>query len=163
MEEIEEVVYSLAPELGVEGHDDGVLLGGEAAVADVRAEVVEPAQPAALAAPLEPCMRRDRPATTTRRQWLSAWYYGTCTAVCSTQLAIDRGGAGSLTGFLGHGDPVAAAAVALDVAPQRLVLLRRPRALLHGRPVAARRPPHGRHTHQPGRPLGAPPPPLSIC
>jgi hypothetical protein len=54
--------YSLAPELGVEGHDDGVLLGGEAAVADVRAEVVEPAQPAALAAPLEPCTRR-RPAT----------------------------------------------------------------------------------------------------
>lgn len=51
-----------------------------------------------------------------------------------------------LTGFLGHGDPVAAAAVALDVGAQRLVLLRRPRAPLHGRPVAARRPPHGHTT-----------------
>jgi hypothetical protein len=61
----------------------------------------------------------------------------------------------SLTGFLGHGDPVAAAAVALDVAAQRLVLLRRPRAPLHGRPVAARRPPHETthaHTSRPRPP-----------
>jgi hypothetical protein len=46
---------SLASELGVEGDDDGVLLLGEAAVPDVWPEVVEPPQPAALAAPLQPC------------------------------------------------------------------------------------------------------------
>jgi hypothetical protein len=39
----------------VEGADDEVLLLGVAAVLDVRAEVVQPPQPAALAAPVQPC------------------------------------------------------------------------------------------------------------
>lgn len=48
------------------------------------------------------------------------------------------------TCFLRQGDPVAADAVALDVAPQLLVLLRRPGSPLHARLVAARRAPHVR-------------------
>jgi hypothetical protein len=128
---------SLASELGVEGDDDGVLLLGEAAVPDVGAEVIEPPQPAALAAPLQSCdhtrrTRRDQ-STNTRACW-----YG--------RISEKRRLLSWLTGFLGQGDPVAAAAVALDVAAQRLVLLRRPRAPLHGRPVAARRPSHGRRS-----------------
>lgn len=39
-------------------------------------------------------------------------------------------------------DPVAAGAVVVDVAPQQLVLLGRPRPPLHTRLVAARRPTH---------------------
>jgi hypothetical protein len=46
------------------------------------------------------------------------------------------------TCFVWERDPVAASAVVLDVAPQQLVLLRRPRSPLHARLVAARRPPH---------------------
>jgi hypothetical protein len=126
---------SLASDLGVEGDDDGVLLLGEAAVPDVWPEVVEPPQPAALAASLQPC---DHMSHTRQDQSINkacAWYrtVGSERPLC-------------LTGFLGQGDPVADAAVALDVAAQRFVLLRRPRAPLHGRPVAARRPSHGHRT-----------------
>ena len=44
-----------APDGVVEGADDPVLLLRVAAVLDVRAQVVEPPQPAALAAPVQPC------------------------------------------------------------------------------------------------------------
>nr|ACN31059.1 unknown [Zea mays] len=90
----------------VERPNDPVLLVGVAAVLDVRPQVVEPPQPAALAAPVQPC-------------------------------------------FLRQGDPVAADAVQLDVAPQLLVLLGRPGSPLHARLVAARRAAHvrrARHT-----------------
>lgn len=52
------------------------------------------------------------------------------------------------TCFLRQGDPVAADAVALDVAPQLLVLLRRPGPPLHARLVAARRAPHVRGSRE---------------
>jgi hypothetical protein len=46
------------------------------------------------------------------------------------------------TCFVRERDPVAAGAVVLDVAPQQVVLLGRPRPPLHTRLVAARRPTH---------------------
>jgi hypothetical protein len=49
---------------------------------------------------------------------------------------------GVRTCFLREGDPVAADAIRPDVAPQLLVLLRRPRPPLHPLLVAARRAPH---------------------
>jgi hypothetical protein len=58
---------SLASELGVEGDDDGVLLLGEAAVPDVWPEVVEPPQPAALAAPLQPCDHTSHPSRSIKK------------------------------------------------------------------------------------------------
>lgn len=49
---------------GVERADDAVLVRGEAAVPDARAEVVEPPQAAALAAPAQPGLpRQSHPAT----------------------------------------------------------------------------------------------------
>jgi hypothetical protein len=58
----EERVRSLGSRLlpvaddGVELEDRVVLLGGEVPALDVRAQVVGPPQPAALAAPVQPCM-----------------------------------------------------------------------------------------------------------
>jgi hypothetical protein len=49
---------SPAPDADVEAADDPVFLLGEAAVPDVRPEVVEPPQPAAFAAPVQPCKQR---------------------------------------------------------------------------------------------------------
>jgi hypothetical protein len=46
----------LASDLAVEGEDESVFLVGEAAVPELRAEVVEPAKAAALTAPLQPCV-----------------------------------------------------------------------------------------------------------
>ena len=41
---------------GVEVEDEQLLVGGEVAALDVRPEVVQPAEPAALPRPLQPCM-----------------------------------------------------------------------------------------------------------
>jgi hypothetical protein len=41
---------------GVEVEDEHLLVGGEVAALHVRPEVVQPAQPAALARPLQPCL-----------------------------------------------------------------------------------------------------------
>lgn len=41
------------PELAVEADNEGLLVGGEVAALDVRVEVVDPAQAAALAVSLE--------------------------------------------------------------------------------------------------------------
>ena len=46
--------HVLAPDIAVEGEDEVVFLVGEAAVPELRAEVVEPPQAAALAASLQP-------------------------------------------------------------------------------------------------------------
>jgi hypothetical protein len=40
----------------VEVEDEQLLVGGEVAALHVRPEVVQPAQPAALARPLQPCL-----------------------------------------------------------------------------------------------------------
>jgi hypothetical protein len=47
-----------APDGGEEAADDPILVVGEVAVLYVGPQVVEPPQPAALAAPLQPCTRR---------------------------------------------------------------------------------------------------------
>lgn len=64
-----------------------------------------------------------------------------CCATCPIS-RVQPPQAAHCTCFLRQGDPVAADAVPLDVAPQLLVLLRRPRPPLHARLVAARRAPH---------------------
>jgi len=115
MEE-EEFVYSLAPELGVEGQDDGVLLGGEAAVADVGAEVVEPAQPAALAAPLEPCMRRAG-----RQRSNPSSVHATSTMARRYQQLREEegGGGGEVAGSIDHSPAFLGMAIQLPPLPWR--------------------------------------------
>jgi hypothetical protein len=48
------------PELAVEADDEGLLVGGEVAALDVRVEVVDPAQAAALAAAEQPRLPGQR-------------------------------------------------------------------------------------------------------
>jgi hypothetical protein len=50
-------LHALVADDGVELEDGVVLLGGEGPALDVGAEVVCPPEPAALAAPVQPCMR----------------------------------------------------------------------------------------------------------
>ncbi|CAL4894756.1 unnamed protein product [Urochloa decumbens] len=124
-----------APDGGVEGPDDPVLLLRVPAVLDVGAQVVEPPQAAALAAPVQPWM------AITRMLVASVFAPNNChSSSCLVCRGDDRNW--RPTCFLRQGDPVAADAVALDVAPQLLVLLRRPGPPLHARLVAARRAPH---------------------
>jgi hypothetical protein len=115
---------SLVADDAVELEDGVVLLGGEGPALDVRAQVVGPPQPAALAAPVQPC-------PTTRR----------LSPNCS--LNPTSHGRRKLTGELGEQAPVAGP-IGLDEVDEQLVLLRRPRPLLHALAVAARRPPHHR-------------------
>jgi hypothetical protein len=53
-------VHSLVADDGVELENGIVLLGGERPALDVRAQVVGPPEPAALAAPVQPCMHAHR-------------------------------------------------------------------------------------------------------
>jgi hypothetical protein len=124
-----------ASEHGVEGDDEVFLLLGEVLVLQVGTQVVGVPQPAALAAPLEPCASSHHAAPSasvaprhqpqTKQQNICMVHGGTIT--CS----------------LGHVGPVAGA-MGGGVGQQLGVLLRRPRPLLHVRLVAARRPPHRR-------------------
>jgi hypothetical protein len=115
------------------GVDDGaLLLLGEGAALEVRPEVVDPPEPAALAAPLQPWSTRQEhdahqdSGGHEQIQFLP-WISKT-----------DR------TGVLGDGAP-AAVAVGGDVLDQLLVLLRRPQPALHLL-LAAAVVPHGRPT-----------------
>jgi hypothetical protein len=110
----------------VELEDGAVLLGGEGSALDVRAQVVGPPQPAALAAPVQPCP--TKPLTYSTR---------------SDERAVgeNMSRANKLTRELGEQAPVAGS-VGLDEVDEQLVLLRRPRPLFHALSVAARRPPH---------------------
>jgi hypothetical protein len=57
--------------------DDGLLLlGGEGTAPDVRTQVVRPPQPAALAAPVQPCMQRDTSPMRFKQQNLCAMEMG---------------------------------------------------------------------------------------
>jgi hypothetical protein len=119
--------FLLVAEDAVELDDGLVLLEGEAAALDVRAEVVGPPQPAALPAPRQPCHKINyfevkQPAAYDER---------------------DRSGKEkrTVTGILGEGAPVALP-VLVDVGDEPLVLLRRPRPFLQPGLVTARRAPH---------------------
>jgi hypothetical protein len=115
---------SLVADDAVELEDGVVLLGGEGPALDVRAQVVGPPQPAALATSVQSCPPLVASVQTAH----------------STRRAM---GEEKLTGELGEQAPVARP-IGVDEVDEQLVLLRRPRPLLHALAVAARRPPHRR-------------------
>ena len=129
---VRSTIYVPAPDGDVEAADEAVLVLGEAAVPDVRPEVVEPPQPAALAAPVQPCVHHHHQLRPVSNQPYTH-QHGHLKAAASRATRTD---------LVGEGDPVAAGAVRVAVGLARGVLLRRPRALLHRRLVAARRPAH---------------------
>jgi hypothetical protein len=105
--------------------DDGLLLlQAELAPLDVRPEVVGPPEPAALAAPLQPCRKKGPCRMASEEAWL-----------------ISQRRKEQRTGLGGQRAP-AAVAVLVNVGEQVLVLLRRPRPPLQSVLVAARRSPH---------------------
>jgi hypothetical protein len=118
----------------LEVDDELLLLVGEVAALDSRPEVVGPPQPAALAAPHQPCTH-----THGQKKSSQSTKHGSLKAIrCQLVKSFARE---KRTGVDRHGAPVPGA-VLLDVGDEHEVLLRRPRPLLHAHLVAARRPPH---------------------
>ena len=94
--------------------DDSILVIREVAMLYVWPQIVEPPQPAALAAPLQPCNARSF-FRYTKPSWLNnasrhACYY----CLCRTS---------SITCFVRESNPVAAGAILVDVLLELAVLL----------------------------------------
>ena len=119
-----------------------MLLGGEGPALDVRAQVVGPPQPAALAAPVQPWNCNASSARGRSRKSVKKRRVHACTKRAGS-ISIDRGADRARTRELGEHAPVAGS-VGLDVVDEQLVLLGRPWPLLDALAVAARSPPHGR-------------------
>lgn len=118
----------------MEADDEVLLVGGEVAPLDVRAEVVDPPQATALPAPQKPCSNTNND---TRGPSLIGGNHRPLEGVHRRR----QQDAEELTCVLGEGAPVGVAMLR-DVVGQPLVLLGAPRAPLQALLLAARRSPH---------------------
>jgi len=121
----------------LEVDDELLLLLGKVAALDSWPEVVCPPQPAALAAPHQPCTRTR--GGQKKKNQISLEHGSWRKAGNSVHRVVIRDS--SQTGVGRHGAPVSGA-VLLDIGDEHEVLLGCPWPFLHSHLVAARRPPH---------------------